>query len=594
MAAKDLIFNIIARDRASKELDKVGDTAQKQGGKFDKLSAGADVALAAVGGAALTVGAASVRAASSTEQSLGGMQAVFKKNAGQIDAASKKAADSLGITRDEYLRLATVLGAGLKNKGIEDYAGSTEKLITIGGDLAAQFGGSTKESVEALASAMRGETDPIERYGVTMNATMIEAEAFAMGLAKPTKDLGKIKAAQNKAILAQRDYTEALREHGKGSDEALSAEAKLINAKSRLSKAMDGEKVQLTDQQKAQAALSLVTKQTADAHGAAARESGTLERQQAKLSASWEDTQAQLGQSLLPTVTKLVGALATVSSWMASNPGKVKVVVAALGVLTGVMLALKVATLAAAAAEGVASAAKLGGAAATGIATAAQWAWNAAAAAAAAMNPFAWIAVAVVAIVVMYKKVGWFREGVNKTFSFIVRAIKGFPLVFRFVVDKIKHYAGILKDAFMSVFKWTPMGLLITKWRPIMGFFKNLGTTISRGFRFALRGVARAWNGSIGKVGFTVPGWVPGVGGKSWSVPDMPVPALARGGIVSSPTLALIGEAGPEAVVPLHRGREFGLRPARPRDVPVEIPVVLDGRVLARAMARVSLADGRA
>ena len=172
------------------------------------------------------------------------------------------------------------------------------------------------------------------------------------------------------------------------------------------------------------------------------------------------------------------------------------------------------------------------------------------------MNPFAWIAVAVVAIVVMYKKVGWFREGVNKTFSFIVRAIKGFPLVFRFVVDKIKHYAGLLKDAFMSVFKWTPMGLLITKWRPIMGFFKNLGTTISRGFRFALRGVARAWNGSIGKVGFTVPGWVPGVGGKSWSVPDMPVPALARGGIVSSPTLALIGEAGPEAVVPLHRGRE--------------------------------------
>jgi len=39
------------------------------------------------------------------------------------------------------------------------------------------------------------------------------------------------------------------------------------------------------------------------------------------------------------------------------------------------------------------------------------------------------------------------------------------------------------------------------------------------------------------------------VGGGSFDLPH--VPELARGGIVSSPTLALIGEAGPEAVVPL-------------------------------------------
>jgi hypothetical protein len=31
------------------------------------------------------------------------------------------------------------------------------------------------------------------------------------------------------------------------------------------------------------------------------------------------------------------------------------------------------------------------------------------------------------------------------------------------------------------------------------------------------------------------------------------VPAMAKGGIVNKPTLALIGEAGPEAVVPLNR-----------------------------------------
>lgn len=38
------------------------------------------------------------------------------------------------------------------------------------------------------------------------------------------------------------------------------------------------------------------------------------------------------------------------------------------------------------------------------------------------------------------------------------------------------------------------------------------------------------------------------------AIAAQPIPALAEGGIVNSPTLALIGEAGPEAVVPLGKG----------------------------------------
>ena len=42
--------------------------------------------------------------------------------------------------------------------------------------------------------------------------------------------------------------------------------------------------------------------------------------------------------------------------------------------------------------------------------------------------------------------------------------------------------------------------------------------------------------------------------------PDIPpIPELAAGGIVRSPTLALIGEAGPEAVIPLSRGAQYGV-----------------------------------
>jgi hypothetical protein len=51
---------------------------------------------------------------------------------------------------------------------------------------------------------------------------------------------------------------------------------------------------------------------------------------------------------------------------------------------------------------------------------------------------------------------------------------------------------------------------------------------------------------------------VPGIGGKGFSMPDIPM--LANGGIVTGgATLAMIGERGPEAVIPLDRMGEFGM-----------------------------------
>jgi hypothetical protein len=63
--------------------------------------------------------------------------------------------------------------------------------------------------------------------------------------------------------------------------------------------------------------------------------------------------------------------------------------------------------------------------------------------------------------------------------------------------------------------------------------------------------IAKLWNGTVGKLSFSFPSWVPGFGGKGISVPNIPM--LAEGGIVTSPTLAMIGERGPEAVVPLSK-----------------------------------------
>lgn len=67
---------------------------------------------------------------------------------------------------------------------------------------------------------------------------------------------------------------------------------------------------------------------------------------------------------------------------------------------------------------------------------------------------------------------------------------------------------------------------------------------------------------ALNSLDIDIPDWVPGIGGESFgfnfdTIPS--IPELARGGIVDSPTLAMVGEAGKEAVVPLENNKG-GLR----------------------------------
>ena len=83
--------------------------------------------------------------------------------------------------------------------------------------------------------------------------------------------------------------------------------------------------------------------------------------------------------------------------------------------------------------------------------------------------------------------------------------------------------------------------------------FKGMGEGIKNAFKEAFNAIARLWNSTVGQLSFSIPDWVPfGVGGKSWNAPK--IPEFAEGGIVTRPTIGLIGEAGDhEAVIPLPR-----------------------------------------
>ncbi len=67
----------------------------------------------------------------------------------------------------------------------------------------------------------------------------------------------------------------------------------------------------------------------------------------------------------------------------------------------------------------------------------------------------------------------------------------------------------------------------------IINFFRNLGgnignaisgvsTTISAPFKTAFNAISNFWNSTAGKLSFTAPDWVPGLGGKGFSMPKLP------------------------------------------------------------------------
>ena len=92
-------------------------------------------------------------------------------------------------------------------------------------------------------------------------------------------------------------------------------------------------------------------------------------------------------------------------------------------------------------------------------------------------------------------------------------------------------------------------------WIGVRQIFEGIVSGLSHIFKaplnFMIDGINKFLSG-IGKV--KIPDWVPGVGGKGFSIPM--IPRLAKGGIVSASTIANIGEAGTEAVIPLQRNTQ--------------------------------------
>jgi hypothetical protein len=237
--------------------------ATRQLGAFGSAAGGLGSTLGKVGAALASFGLAaksiqftqdSIESARDLERNLFSVNTIFGELAPTMVQFSENA-ENIGLSQKDAAKAVTFLGSVLKQSGfaMEDVVTESQKLVSLGVDLAATYGYDVQEALLGMTALFRGEYDPIEKFGVAMKQAEINAELQARGLHKLTG-------------------------------------AALRNAEQTIR-------------------MELLYERAADASGAFTAQTGNLFVEQKKLSAQFENMQATVGTALLPAMGELVAAL---------------------------------------------------------------------------------------------------------------------------------------------------------------------------------------------------------------------------------------------------------------------------------------------
>lgn len=177
------------------------------------------------------------------------------------DAAKSVAtfADSstaIGLSRREALKATGVYGNLFRSIGMSEQASASFsiELTKLGVDLASFNNTTVDEALTALGAALRGESEPIRRYGVVLDEATLKAKAFALGLVSSVKD-------------------------------------------------------GLTPSVKVQAAYAAILERTQNAQGDALKTAASLANQQKQLSAAFANVSASIGEGLQPVYLAFISGL---------------------------------------------------------------------------------------------------------------------------------------------------------------------------------------------------------------------------------------------------------------------------------------------
>ncbi len=216
------------------------------------------------------LGVAAVSASSDLEESINAANVVFGDANATILEFGENAATAVGLANSEFNSLATVTGAFLQNVGFnaQGAAEETINLATRAADMASVFNTEVATALNAIQSGLKGEFNPLEQFGVKINAAAIEAEAFALGL-----------------------------ENAEG---------------------------EIDDNAKATAALNLIYGQTALLAGDFANTQEGVANASKIARAELANAAAEIGDQLIPVASLLISVVRDVISWFTNLPDGVK------------------------------------------------------------------------------------------------------------------------------------------------------------------------------------------------------------------------------------------------------------------------------
>ena len=228
-------------------------------------------------------GIAATKMAVDLQESQNAVNVVFGESAEIISQYGDTVAQTAGLSQAEFNQLSAVTGAFLKNVGFDaaEAANETIKLTERASDMASIFNTDVSQALNAIQSGLKGEFNPLEQFGVKLNAAAIEARALAMGLADA-----------------------------------------------------DGN---ISDSAKSTAALALVMEQTEQFAGDFAATSGDLANATKIAKAEFTDAAAALGTNLLPIGLKIVEFLSgLIDKFNALTPEQQKNILVVLGIVAAI------------------------------------------------------------------------------------------------------------------------------------------------------------------------------------------------------------------------------------------------------------------
>ena len=189
MAKKTSIINVVVagdskplRKALGKATQSLGNVT-KQIGKFS----------VAAGAAFAGLGAKSIGLAVDFEESLSKANQIFGDAAKGIETAAKSAATEVGLSRAEFLEASSSFGVFGKAAGLtgDELSGFASDLVTLSADVASFNNLRPEQALEKLNAGLRGSVEPLQSIGVLMNAAAVETEALNMGLIEQGEELSE-------------------------------------------------------------------------------------------------------------------------------------------------------------------------------------------------------------------------------------------------------------------------------------------------------------------------------------------------------------------------------------------------------------------